>query len=102
MSGSTERSLGEASPATMDRITVHVAFDAEVRVWYVAVTAPLALAGLNLEAETFEALADQIPNAVADLYAADNRPEQEVDIEIVSHGANQSRRHLHIRPPHAA
>jgi Domain of unknown function (DUF1902) len=87
----------------MDRITVHVAFDAEVRVWYVAVTAPLALAGLNLEAETFEALADQIPNAVADLYAADNRPEQEMDIEIVSHdGANPSRRHVHIRLPHAA
>ena len=57
-------------------ITVHVAYDADVRVWYVRDS---SLFGLNAEAATLEKLRDKLP-AVIDLLG---HREHEIRVEVI-------------------
>ena len=64
----------------MDKITVTVQEDPEAGVWYVAES---NLAGLNVKAESFEALRAQLPLAIEDLLEAANetaRPSLPVEL----------------------
>ena len=49
------------------KITVKAALDPEVHVWYVAES---SLPGLNIEAESFDALIAKLPGAIQDLIEA--------------------------------
>ena len=49
------------------KITVKTALDPEAGVWYVAES---SLAGLNIEAESFDALIEKLPPAIEDLLEA--------------------------------
>jgi hypothetical protein len=53
-------------------ITVNVAYDPEIDVWYVKAS---SLAGLNVEAKTVDKLIDKLPGAVTDLLEESGRPE---------------------------
>ena len=72
-------------------ILVKAAFDSEVRVWYIESS---DLPGLNIEADTLDALAEKLPAAVLDLVQEGgidgdegwmSGGEREVPIELVAH-----------------
>ena len=72
-------------------ILVKATFDNEVRVWFVESS---ALPGLNIEADSLEALLEKLPAAVLDLIEEaggmdadepDHVGEREVPIELVAH-----------------
>jgi predicted RNase H-like HicB family nuclease len=64
-------------------IIVKAAWDPDAAVWWVEHS---DLPGLNLEAESLEALRDKLPGAVEDLMeAAGQTGEREVQIEIIAH-----------------
>jgi len=72
-------------------IVVKAARDAEAGVWFVEDS---ELAGLNLEAETLEALVEQLPGAVLDLLEAGEDGHgggQEVPIELIAHASTKVR-----------
>jgi predicted RNase H-like HicB family nuclease len=62
-------------------VIVQAAWDPEARVWY---TEHSTLPGLNLEAETIDALRDKLPGAIEDLL--EGTGEQEVPFELVASG----------------
>ena len=51
-------------------ITVNVAYDPEIDVWYVKAS---SLAGLNVEAKTVDKLIDKLPGAVTDILEESGR-----------------------------
>jgi predicted RNase H-like HicB family nuclease len=64
-------------------IVVKAAWDPEAAVWWVEHS---DLPGLNLEAESLDALRDKLPGAVEDLIeAAGQTGERELQIEIIAH-----------------
>jgi hypothetical protein len=66
----------------MDKITVTVQEDPEAGVWYVAES---NLAGLNVEAESFEALRAQLLLAIEDLLEANDEAERAaVPVELIA------------------
>lgn len=68
-------------------IVVKAARDAEAGVWFVE---SCDLPGLNLEADTLEALADKLPGAVLDLLEADGGFDgQDVPIELIAHASTR-------------
>lgn len=72
-------------------ITIHVAFDADARVWWVESS---DLPGLNLEADTLEDMQAALPGAVLDLLDADtsaNGGPRDVPIELIAHTQTQVR-----------
>jgi Domain of unknown function (DUF1902) len=63
-------------------ITVNVAYDPEIDVWYVKAS---SLAGLNVEAKTVDKLIDKLPGAVTDLLGESGRPEsKDISIDLVT------------------
>jgi hypothetical protein len=63
-------------------ITVNVAYDPEIDVWYVKAS---SLAGLNVEAKTVDKLIDKLPGAVTDLLEESGRPEsKDISIDLVT------------------
>ncbi len=77
-----------------DLIVVKAARDPEARVWYVESS---DLPGLNLEADTLDALIEKLPGAVLDLLeegALGERPELasgDVPIELIAHASTRLR-----------
>jgi predicted RNase H-like HicB family nuclease len=70
-------------------IVVKAAWDPDAGVWWVEHS---DLPGLNLEAETLEALRDKLPGAIEDLLeAAGHTGEREVQIEIIAHAHTRAR-----------
>jgi predicted RNase H-like HicB family nuclease len=70
-------------------IVVKAAWDPEAAVWWVEHS---DLPGLNLEAESLEALRDKLPNAVEDLIEASGQVcEGDVQIEIIAHAHTRVR-----------
>ncbi len=72
-------------------VTVNVAFDTEARVWWVESS---DLPGLNLEADTLEALQAALPGAVLDLLELDAKGDagpRDVPIELIAHARTQVR-----------
>jgi len=70
-------------------IVVKAAWDPDAGVWWVEHS---DLPGLNLEAETLEALRDNLPGAIEDLLeAAGHTGEREVQIEIIAHAHTRAR-----------
>ena len=68
-------------PATL--IVVKAAWDPDAGVWWVEHS---DLPGLNLEAETLEALRDKLPGAIEDLLeAAGHAGKDDVLVEIIAH-----------------
>jgi predicted RNase H-like HicB family nuclease len=67
----------------MDTITVTIQEDPEARVWYVSES---SLPGLNVEAESFEALRAQLPLAIQDLLAAsdDGLDHSNIPVELIA------------------
>jgi hypothetical protein len=63
-------------------ITVKAAWDAEAEVWY---TESSSLPGLNLEAETIDALRKKLPGAIEDLLEGSGQ--QEVEFELITSGS---------------
>lgn len=78
----------------VDLIVVKAARDPEAQVWYVESS---DLPGLNLEADTLDALVDKLPGAVLDLLEAgafDDQPELasgDVPIELIAHASTRLR-----------
>jgi predicted RNase H-like HicB family nuclease len=63
--------------------------DPDAGVWWVEHS---DLPGLNLEAESLEALRDKLPGAIEDLLeAAGHTGEREVQIEIIAHAHTRAR-----------
>jgi hypothetical protein len=71
-------------------IVVKAARDAEAGVWFVESS---DVPGLNLEADTLEALADKLPGAVLDLLEARGEldPGRDVPIELIAHASTRVR-----------
>lgn len=70
-------------------IVVKAARDAEAGVWFVESS---DLPGLNLEADTLEALADKLPGAVLDLLEETGEFNgQDVPIELIAHASTRVR-----------
>jgi predicted RNase H-like HicB family nuclease len=70
-------------------IVVKAAWDPDAGVWWVEHS---DLPGLNLEAESLEALRDKLPGAIEDLLeAAGHTGEREVQIEIIAHAHTRDR-----------
>jgi hypothetical protein len=70
-------------------IVVKAAWDPDAGVWWVEHS---DLPGLNLEAESLEALRDKLPGAIEDLFeAAGHTGEREVQIEIIAHAHTRAR-----------
>jgi predicted RNase H-like HicB family nuclease len=70
-------------------IVVKAAWDSDAGVWWVEHS---DLPGLNLEAESLEALRDKLPGAIEDLLeAAGHTGEREVQIEIIAHAHTRAR-----------
>lgn len=70
-------------------IVVKAARDAEAGVWFVEAS---DVPGLNLEADTLEALADMLPGAVLDLLEARGEFDgQDVPIELIAHASTRVR-----------
>ena len=73
-------------------IVVKAARDAEAGVWFVESS---DLPGLNLEAESLEALADKLPGAILDLLEAGGHlgvgGANEVPIELIAHASTRVR-----------
>jgi len=70
-------------------IVVRVAWDAEAGVWWVEDS---DLPGLNLEAESLEALRDRLPGAIEDLLeAAGHTGDRDVPVEIIAHAHTRVR-----------
>jgi predicted RNase H-like HicB family nuclease len=70
-------------------IVVKAAWDPDAGVWWVEHS---DLPGLNLEAESLEALRDKLPGAIEDLLeAAGHTGEREVQIEIIAHAHTRAR-----------
>ena len=64
-------------------IVVKAAWDPDAGVWWIEHS---DLPGLNLEAETVEALRDKLPGAIADLLEDEGHVEaHEVPIELIAH-----------------
>jgi len=70
------------------KITVKAALDPEASVWYVAES---SLPGLNIEAESFDALVAKLPGAIEDLIeAADGGSgRRNVPVELVASAYRQ-------------
>ena len=63
-------------------ITVNVAYDPEIDVWYVIAS---SLAGLNVEAKTVDKLIDKLPEAVTDLLQESGRVgSKDISIDLVT------------------
>jgi hypothetical protein len=72
-------------------IVVHAERDPEARVWFVRES---DLPGLNLEADTVEALVEKLPGAILDLLEADSfggeyGDTQEVPVELIAHASTK-------------
>jgi hypothetical protein len=64
------------------KVTVKAARDPEASIWYVAES---SLPGLNIEADSFDALVAKLPGAIADLIeAADGDAHANVPVELVA------------------
>jgi Domain of unknown function (DUF1902) len=63
-------------------ITVNVAYDPEIDVWYVKAS---SLAGLNVEAKTVDNLIDKLPGAVTDILEESGRLDtKDISIDLVT------------------
>jgi hypothetical protein len=63
-------------------ITVNVAYDPEIDLWYVKAS---SLAGLNVEAKTVDKLIGKLPGAVTDLLEESGRVDSEdISIDLVT------------------
>ena len=71
-----------AQPGTPDLIVVKAAWDADAGVWWIEDS---DLPGLNLEAESLDALRDKVPGAIEDLLEARGTDGRDVLIAIVAH-----------------
>lgn len=73
-------------------IVVKAARDAEAGVWFVESS---DVPGLNLEAESLEALADKLPGAILDLLEASgdlmSHNGQDVPVELIAHASTRVR-----------
>ena len=72
-------------------IVVKAALDSEARVWFVE---ECDLPGLNLEADTFEALLEKLPAAILDLleeggFGSEYDDAQEFPIELIAHASTK-------------
>jgi hypothetical protein len=73
-------------------IVVKATFDPEARVWFVESS---DMPGLNLEADSVEALVDKLPGAIRDLIdegGAGRDGDHDVPIELIAHASTRVRR----------
>ncbi len=71
-------------------IVVKAARDADAGVWFVESS---DVAGLNLEADTLEELAEKVPGAILDLLEASGEPHDgaDVPVELIAHASTRVR-----------
>lgn len=85
----TAPSPAEYSPSSV--IVVKAARDSESGVWFVESS---DIPGLNLEAESFDPLADKLPDAILDLLEAGGstaRDGRDVIVELIGHASTRVR-----------
>jgi hypothetical protein len=70
------------------KVTVKATFDPDASIWYVAES---SLPGLNIEAETFDALIAKLPGAIEDLIEASQggSAAAKVPVELVASAYRQ-------------